>query len=108
MSLEEAILDKVRHLPQAKQEEVLRFADGLERQGATKSVPSRDRTAEMAWIARNRASFANRWVALEGDRLIAADADAEKVFTAAKAEGIASPFVVRVLPEDLLPFVAGW
>jgi len=29
MNLEEAILDKVRHLPQAKQEEVLRFADGL-------------------------------------------------------------------------------
>ena len=30
MSLEEAILDKVRRLPPAKQEEVLRFADGLQ------------------------------------------------------------------------------
>jgi hypothetical protein len=27
MSLEEAILDKLRHLPPSKQEEVLRFAD---------------------------------------------------------------------------------
>jgi hypothetical protein len=32
MSLEEAILDKLRHLPPSKQEEVLRFADGLRRQ----------------------------------------------------------------------------
>ena len=41
MSLEEAILDKVRHLSQAKQEEVLRFADGLRRPDRTKSVPRR-------------------------------------------------------------------
>jgi len=108
VSLEEAILDRVRHLPQAKQEEVLRFADGLQRQSAIKRVSSRDRATEVAWIAQNRASFANQWVALEGDRLIAAETDAEKVFAAAKAEGIASPFVVRILPEDSLPFFAGW
>jgi Family of unknown function (DUF5678) len=108
MSLEEAILDKVRHLPQAKQEEVLRFADGLQRQSASRGVPSRDRATEMKWIARNRAAFADQWVSVEGDRLVAADTDAQKVFAAAKAEGIQSPFVVRILPEDVLPFVAGW
>ena len=42
MSLEEAILDKVRRLPPAKQEEVLRFADGLQSQTAVRMVPSRD------------------------------------------------------------------
>lgn len=108
MSLEEAILDKVRHLSQAKQEEVLRFADGLRRQDRTKSVPRRDRTKEMKWVAGNRAAFAGRWVAVEGDRLVAADEDAQKVFDAAKAEGIGSPFVVHILPEDPLPFVPGW
>jgi|SRR5450432_1464619 hypothetical protein len=108
MSLEEAILDKVRHLSQAKQEEVLRFADGLRRQDRTKSVPRRDRTKEMKWVADNRAAFAGRWVAVEGDRLVAADEDAQKVFDAAKAEGIGSPFVVHILPEDPLPFVPGW
>ena len=107
MSLEEAILDKVRHLPQAKQEVVLRFADGLQQQSAIRMVPRRDRAVEMQWIARNRAAFADQWVAVEGDRLVAADVDAGKVFAAAKAEGIESPFVVHVVREDL-PFFAGW
>ena len=108
MNLEDAILDKVRHLPQAKQEEVLRFADGLQRQNASRRVMTRDRATEMKWITRNRPAVADQWVAVEGDRLVAADADAQKVFAAAKAEGIESPFVVRILPDDLLPFVAGW
>jgi Family of unknown function (DUF5678) len=108
MSLEEAILDRVRRLPPVKQEEVLRFADGLQRRSAARMVPSRDRTQEMKWIDENRPVHVNRWVAVEGDRLIAADSDALKVFAAAKAEGIESPFIVHVLPEDPLPFVPGW
>ncbi len=108
MSLEEAILDTVRRLPQEQQEEVLRFADGLQRQTGSRRVSTRDRTAERKWIAQNRAAFADRWVAVEGDRLVAADRDAQKVFVAAKAEGIESPFVVHILPEDSLPFVPGW
>jgi hypothetical protein len=107
MSLEEAILERVRHLPPAKQEEVLRFADGLQQETAIRMVPSRDRAREMQWIARNRGDFADKWVAVEGDRLVAADVDAQKVFDAAKAEGIESPFVVHIPREDL-PFVAGW
>ena len=39
MSLEEAILEKVRLLPPAKQEEVLRFADGLHRNAALLKGP---------------------------------------------------------------------
>ncbi|HXB73837.1 MAG TPA: DUF5678 domain-containing protein [Candidatus Acidoferrales bacterium] len=108
MSLEEAIIEKVRHLSQAKQEEVLRFADGLRRPDRIKSVPRRDRTTEMKWVAENRGAFAGRWVAVEGDRLVAADEDAQKVFDVAKAEGIESPFVVHILLEDPLPFVSGW
>ena len=108
MSLEEAILDKVRRLPPAKQEEVLRFADGLERNAASRRVPSRDRSSEMKWLDENRAAYADQWVGVEGDRLVAANEDPLKVFSAAKAEGIATPFVVHVLPEDPLPFVPGW
>ncbi len=108
MSLEEAILDKVRRLPPAKQEEVLRFADGLQRRGTARIVPFRDRAQELKWIDENRAAYAHQWVAVEGDRLIAADSDPLKVFAAAKTEGIQSPFVVHVLPEDPLPFVPGW
>jgi uncharacterized membrane-anchored protein len=108
MSLEEAILDRVRRLPPAKQEEVLRFADGLQRANRTRKVPCRDRTKEMQWIAANRSAYADQWVAVEGDRLIFADKDAQKVFAAAKLEGIQVPFVVHVLPEDPLPFIPGW
>jgi uncharacterized protein DUF5678 len=108
MSLEEAILDSVRRLPPAKQEEVLRFADGLQQQSAVRMVPSRDRSREMEWITENRARYADQWVVVEGDRLIAAGADAHKVFAAAKAGGIEVPFLVHVLPEDPLPFVPGW
>ena len=108
MSLEEAILEKVRRLPPAKQEEVLRFADGLQGDATSRMVPSCDRTSEARWIDENRAAYADQWVAVEGDRLIAAGIDPLKVFAAAKAEGIGTPFVVHVLPEDLLPFVPGW
>ena len=51
MSLEEAILDRVRHLPPAKQEEVLRFADGLQRQPALRPVRP-DRTREQGGFER--------------------------------------------------------
>jgi hypothetical protein len=108
MSLEEAILDKIRRLPPAKQEEVLRFANGLQQSAPPKVVPSRDRTSEMNWIDRNRAAYADRWVVLDGDRLIATGIDPAKVFAEARATGIAAPFLVHVLPEDPLPFVPGW
>ena len=108
MSLEEAILDKVRRLPPSKQEEVLRFANRLERNSASRSVPSRDRSSEMQWLDENRAAYADQWVTVEGDRLIAANVDPLSVFSAAKAAGIQTPFVVHVLPEDSLPFIPGW
>ena len=108
MSLEEAILDKIRRLPPAQQEEVLRFADGLQSTTTARAVPSRDRTKEIKWIDVNRAAYADQWVAVDGDRLVAAGVDPLKVFAAAKAEGIRIPFVVHVLPEDPLPFVPGW
>jgi hypothetical protein len=108
MSLEEAILGKVRRLPEAKQQEVLRFADGLQRNATARMVPSHDRTNEVKWIDENRAAYADQWVAVEGDRLVASGIDPLKVFAAAKAEGIHTPFVVHVLPEDPLPLVPGW
>ena len=108
MSLEEAIMDKVRRLPPAKQEEVLRFADGLQDSASVRIVLSRDRTMEMGWVDQNRVAYAGQWVAVEGDRLVAAGDDPMKVFTAAKEEGIGIPFVVHMLPEDPLPCVSGW
>jgi hypothetical protein len=108
MGLEEAILDKVRRLPLPEQEQVLRFADGLQHGSVARTVPSRDRRREMDWLRENRAQYANQWVVVDGDRLIAADEDGHRSFAAAKAAGIDVPFLVHVLPEDALPFVPGW
>ena len=59
MSLEEAILDRVHH-----------------RQPAVRPVRTPDRTRETRWIRDNRSAYADQWVAVEGDRLIAAGMDA--------------------------------
>ena len=42
ISLEEAILDKVRRLPLAKQQQVLRFAEELQSTAAATGVPYYD------------------------------------------------------------------
>lgn len=105
MTLEEAILEEVRELPVAKQEEALRLVRGLR---TPPPIPDDDRSREMRWIRENRAAYLNKWVSIEGDRLILADDDIMKVYEAAKAEGIRSPVVVHIVPEDELPFVGGW
>ena len=107
MNLEEAILEKVRRLPLAKQEEVLRFVNRL-LLPPTRRVPFRDRSREINWLRENRAKFLDQWVVVEGDRLIAADTDAVNAYDAAIATGIEVPFLIHVLPEDPLPFVPCW
>ena len=106
MSLEEAILEKVRSLSASEQEEVLRFADRVRNRPVTRSVPYNDRSKEMEWIQRNRSAYEGMWVSLDGDRLIAADPDGRKVYAAAKAEGIEVPFVSHIMPEE--PYTSGW
>lgn len=63
----------------------------------------------MKRIDLNCAAYADQWVTVEGDRLVAAGNDPLKVYAAAKEEGIRIPFVVvHLLPEDPLPFVPAW
>jgi hypothetical protein len=99
MSLEEAILEKVRKLPEVDKKRVLRFLDGLRHSPVVKTVPYNDRHKELEWIRRNRETYMNMWVSLDGARLIAADPDGHKVYDAAKAEGIETPFVHHIVPE---------
>lgn len=111
MSIEEAILESVRRLPPARQEQVLHFAAELQQRSArddVRTVPSRDRSREMEWIKRHRAQYADQWVVVEGDELIACDPDGHNAFAAAKAAGVAVPFLIHMVPEDPLPFVPGW
>jgi len=61
----------------------------------------------MKWIREHQAEYADMWVALVGDRVIAASLDADAVFAAVKASNVAEPFYVHMDPKDALPF-GGW
>ena len=86
----------------------MRRASGSQSRLVVRPVRTPDRTRETKWIRDNRSAYADQWVAVESDRLIAAGMDARTVLAAAKVEGIESPFVVHIPPEDSLPFVPGW
>jgi hypothetical protein len=67
-------------------------------------VPSKDRTLEYQWLAEHSREFAGKWVALEGDQMIACGARGAKVLAEARAKGVDRPFLVQVLDPDGLPF----
>ena len=57
-----------------------------------------DRRREMAWLAANRgdleARYAGKWIAVDGDDVVAVDDDLATVIQSAKAKGIADPLVI--------------
>jgi hypothetical protein len=67
----------------------------------------RDRqfSQEMNWLAQHRRTYAGRWIALEGDRLLAVGATAREVF-AHVGERPRPPLVIQIENEEM-PF-AGW
>src|SRR5579871_92335 len=61
-------------------------------------VPCRKRLAEMAWAAHPEPQFIGNWVALDGDRVLAAGPDAKAVYDQARRQGIEVPFVTYASP----------
>ncbi|HXJ91880.1 MAG TPA: DUF5678 domain-containing protein [Terriglobia bacterium] len=62
--------------------------------------------SEFRWLAHNGQQYAGRWVALDGDALLAVGDSAREVY-AAIAGYAGTPLVTRVEPEDEVYF-AGW
>ena len=62
--------------------------------------PAMDSTREMQWLADHAREYAGQWVALDGDRLIAASPDHLEVFAAADADGALVPFITSVEDPD--------
>lgn len=58
------------------------------------------------WLAENSEKYMNKWVCLEGDKLIAVDDDGKTVYQKAKDAGIEIPFIHHVVDESM-PF-GGW
>lgn len=63
--------------------------------------------AELRWLAEHRNEYAGQWVALDGDRLIAAGREARQVYEVVRQSGVDLPLVTQVEPADELPF-GGW
>jgi hypothetical protein len=69
-------------------------------------ISTPDYTDAMRWLAdkNNQRQFANKWVALDGDRVIASGDDAREVYAAADASGVNLPLVTIVEDPDAPPF----
>ena len=63
------------------------------------------RAIEHAWIAENRdylrEKHAGHWIAVQGDRLVAAGPTLKEVLAKAKSEGIADPLITAIQRKDL-------
>ena len=68
------------------------------------NLPVKDRSLEDEWLRKHRDEYANQWVALDGDRLIASGDDLKKVAQMARELGVPDALMIRVEPSDALPF----
>ncbi|MEP7338793.1 MAG: DUF5678 domain-containing protein [Acidobacteriota bacterium] len=67
--------------------------------------PMPDRTREKEWVKAHRQAYAGQWVALDGDRLVAASPNRMEISTAVKADGGKLPLILRIPSPDDLPYV---
>ena len=105
------ILKSIAQLPAAEQERIRRWLDekGTSNGEGNGSQAEGTRSAKsLRWLQENREKYSGRWVALDGDRLIASGSTAKEVYSKAKAESIEIPFVELVTEEESGPFTGGW
>lgn len=67
--------------------------------------PMPDRTREWEWIKQHKREHAGQWVALDGDRLIAASPNRLEISAAIKADGAKLPLIHRIPSPDDLPYI---
>ena len=69
------------------------------------SQPMPDRTREQQWVEAHKHEYPGQWVALDGDRLVAASTNEMEVWDAVDADGAHLPLVRRIPSPDDLPFM---
>lgn len=67
--------------------------------------PMPDRTRELKWIEKHKHEYAGQWVALDGDRLIAASLIQQEVWDAVNPDDAEPPLVHRIPSPDDLPYI---
>jgi hypothetical protein len=69
------------------------------------AIPMPDLRQEWNWIEQHQNEYAGQWVALDGDRLIAASSVQQEVWDAIKTDQAKLPFVHRIPAPDDLPYI---
>ncbi len=69
------------------------------------SQPMPDSTREMEWVEQHKHEYPGQWVALDGDRLIAASPNRMDISVAIKADGAKLPLILRIPSPDDLPYI---
>lgn len=67
--------------------------------------PMTDRTREKEWVKAHRHEYAGQWVALDGDRLVAASPHRMEISAAIKADSGKRPLILRIPSPDDLPYI---
>lgn len=71
------------------------------------NLPVQDHSREHKWLRENRDKFANQWVALDGERMVASGADAKEVAMEVRTLGLKGLFLTFVEASDQPPFISG-
>lgn len=69
--------------------------------------PEHKRELVMQWLKAHRSEYGGKYVALDGDRLLAVGATYREVVEAAQQSGVINPFIDYVSPPDGVGF-GGW
>jgi len=113
----ENIIDDIEKLSAPDQAKLFRMlaakarqwmsSSGAVAQGKAKRlpVPEPDPEPNRRWLAAHRSEYPGKWVALDGDRLIAAGDTEREVADAAKADGAYLPLIVYIPGPDEPAFV---
>ena len=70
-------------------------------------VPVRDRSREDVWLEKHRDEYDGQWVALDGDKLIVADADGKEFARKARESGLNGLFLIFVEGRNRPRFISG-
>ena len=105
------IIKLIERLSEQEREEIWRWLDTRKASNVDSLYLSgeTERSAQsLRWLDENREEHLGRWVALEGDRLIASGMTPKEVYSKAKSEGVEVPFVELVTEQEPMPFSSGW
>ncbi len=105
----EQVTDMIRALPLEDYDKVRELLDEAEQAKREKKEKSNWRLERYKkarkWLDEHSEEYLNKWVCLEGDKLIAVDDDGRTVYQKAIEAGIDSPFIHHIVEEP--KFYAG-